>query len=247
MGEVGGLGVGYTNTISILSGKGRYEMQFIDRESAGQALAHSLKRYKTDKTVVVALPRGGVVLGYEIAKSLDVPLGLVLARNIGHPANSDYTIAAVAEGEPTVYSGTDVMPVDDLWLTVAVARARHLIAHQRRLYFTQSYDRPGISGSLAILVNDGMATGLTMQAATRAISRMHPAHIVVAVPVASKESIELMDPLVDDIVVVDKPLNFLGLVRSHYLRFPRINDMTVRQLLERSSTYGYNVRATINP
>lgn len=221
-------------------------MQFIDRESAGQALAHSLKQYVTDKTVVVALPRGGVILGYEIARSLDVPLGIVLTRNIGHPANADYTIAAVAEGEPTVYSGGEVMPVDDLWLTVAVARARHLLTHQRRLYFTQAYARPEISGSLAILVNDGMATGLTMQAATRAIRRMRPAHVVVAVPVASKESIELMEPLVDDIVVVDTPHNFLGLVRSHYLRFPRINDLTVRQLLERSSTYGNSVRATIH-
>lgn len=219
-------------------------MQFIDRQTAGQVLARRLHKYVTDKTIVVALPQGGVILGFEVAKSLDVPLGLVLARKIGHPASSEHAIAAVAEGVLPIYSESGLMPVDDLWLKAAEARTRHLIEHQRRLYFTQNYSPPVIKGSLAILVSDGMATGLTMQAALHAVHRMHPAKMIVAVPVASNESIELIEPLVSKVVVLDKPRNFLGLVRSHYLRFPHINDMTVRQLLERSTTYGIRFRAT---
>lgn len=219
-------------------------MQFIDRQTAGKTLARRLRKYVTSKTVVVALPRGGVILGFEVAKSLDVPLGLVLARKIGHPASSEHAIAAVAEGVLPIYNESGLMPVDDLWLKAAEARTRHLIDHQRRLYFTQNYSPPAIKGSIAIIVSDGMATGLTMQAAVYAVHHMRPAKIIVAVPVASNESIELIEPLVSKVIVLDKPRNFLGLVRSHYLHFPHINDMTVRQLLERSTTYGIRVRAT---
>jgi predicted phosphoribosyltransferase len=237
----------YLYTISILPRKGGKEMQFIDRQSAGKTLARKLHKYLTDKTVVVALPPGGVILGFEVTKSLDVPLGLVLARKIGHPASSEHAIAAVAEGVLPIYNESGLMPVDDLWLKAAEARTRRLIEHQRRLYFTHNYSPPAIPGSRVVLVSDGMATGLTMQAAVYAVRRMHPSKIIVAVPVASDESIELIEPLVNKVVVLDKPRNFLGMVRSHYHHFPYINDMTVRQLLERSSTYGIRIRATTHP
>lgn len=221
-------------------------MKFIDRRTAGQALTRKLRGKISNKTVVVALPRGGVVLGFELAKSLDAPLGVILVRKIGHPAFSEYAIAALAEGEKLVYSETDLMPVDELWLATAEKKTRSQIAELRSIYFTQNYSQPEIAGSTAIIVDDGMATGLTMQAAIRAVRHLNPAKIVVAVPVASSESVEFIEPIVDDLVVLDKPRNFLGVVGAHYLHFPQIKDMTVRQLLERSKIYGLRHTATIN-
>ena len=213
-------------------------MQFVDRKTAGQALVSEVGGSDKDRCVIVALPKGGVILGFELAKSLDVPLGMILVHKIGHPAYTAYAIAAIAEGEDLVYSETEIMPVDELWLAAAEKKTRHIIARQRALFFTQQFTQPQISGNTAILVDDGMATGLTMQAAIHAVRHMHAGKIVVAVPVASNESVELIEPLVDNLIVLDKPRNFLGVIASHYLRFPRINDLTVRQLLERSNMYG---------
>lgn len=221
-------------------------MKFIDRQTAGQALVRKLKGTLTNKTVVVALPRGGVVLGFEVAKSLDVPLGVILVRKIGHPAFVEYAIAALAEGEQLVYSETGIMPVDELWLAAAEKKTRHQLAQQREQYFTQKYSQPDLEDSTVIIVDDGMATGLTMQAAVRAVRHINPAKIIVAVPVASNESVELIEPMVNDLIVLDKPKNFRGVVSAHYLHFPQIKDMTVRQLLERSNTNGLRHTVTIH-
>lgn len=221
-------------------------MKFIDRQTAGQALARKLRSKLRNKTVITALPRGGVVLGFEVAKSLDAPLGVTLVRKIGHPAFSEYTIAALAEGENLVYSETGTMPVDELWLEAAEKNTRDQLAKLRSVYFTQKYAQPEITGSTAIIVDDGMATGLTMQAAVLAVKHLHPSKIIVAVPVASSESIELVEPIVDDIVILDKPKNFRGIVSAHYLHFPQIKDLTVRQLLERSTAHGLRHTAAFN-
>lgn len=222
-------------------------MKFIDRQSAGQALARKLRGKVLDNAVVVALPRGGVVLGFEVAKSLDVPLGVILVRKIGHPAYVEYAIAALAEGDKLVYSETELMPVDELWLAAAEEKTRQQIAQQRALYFTPNFFQPEIAGNTVVIVDDGMATGLTMQAAVRSVRRQHPEQVLIAVPVASLESIELIEPMVDEIVVLDKPKNFRGVVGAHYLHFPQIKDITVRQLLERNNTNGLRQHtATIN-
>lgn len=221
-------------------------MQFLDRQTAGKALAHKLADKFSGGAVVLSLPRGGVILGFIIAKSLDVPLGIVLVRKIGHPAHAAYAIAAVAEGEKPVYSGTEILPVDELWLAATEEKTRQRLASQRRFYFSRTFNQPNISGSTVILVDDGMATGLTMLAAAKATRRMNPSKIVVAVPVASSESIELVEPLVDDVLTLDKPQNFIGIIDAHYLKFPHVNDITVRQLLERSNTNGLRHTVTIN-
>lgn len=213
-------------------------MKFIDRESAGQALARKLRDNALGRTVVVALPRGGIVPGFEVAKSLDAPLGVILAHKIGHPAYMEYAIAALAEGEQLVYCETELMPVDELWMKAAEDRSRQKMVRQRSLYFTPNYSQPELTGNTVIIVDDGMATGLTMQAAVRAVRRQNPARIFVALPVASTVSIELIEPLVDDCVVLDNPKNFRGVVGAHYVHFPQIKDITVRQLLERSNTNG---------
>jgi len=220
-------------------------MKFIDRQSAGQSLARKLQGKLTTDSVVLALPRGGVILGFEVAKSLDVPLGIILVRKIGHPAFGEYAIAALAEGENLIYSETEILPVDELWLAAVEQKTRDQITAQRAYYFTQHYAQPAIEGHTAIIVDDGMATGLTMLAALRAVRHMRPASIFVAVPVASGESIELIEPVSNELVVLDKPQNFRGVVSAHYLHFPSIKDVTVRQLLERSNTNGLRRTATI--
>lgn len=222
-------------------------MRFLDRQSAGRELGRTVRQFnERGTTVILALPRGGIILGFEVAKLLDAPLGLVLVHKIGHPAYAEYAIGAIAEDQQPTYSGAELLPVDELWLTSAEASARQQIARQRKLYYTQDYTSPDISGKTVIVVDDGMATGLTMLAAIRAVQRQQPARIIVAVPVASQESIELLEKRADAIVTLDKPENFLGVVGAHYFRFPQIHDMTVRQLLERSRAYGIRHATSIH-
>ncbi len=144
-------------------------MKFADRKDAGMRLAKALARYDSDDAVIYALPRGGVITAQEVAKQLELPLALVIARKIGHPDNEEYAVCAVTEeGEP-VCDTHESHAVDPAWLTNAIARERKE-AKRRRL----AYDGPDIpaTGKIAIIVDDGIATGLTMRSDTRASPRI---------------------------------------------------------------------------
>lgn len=204
---------------------------FVDREEAGQRLADVLKDLDSERLVVVALPRGGVVVGAEIAYWLNAPLDVLLVRKIGHPFYSEYAIGAVAEGQEPVYDKRNDGLISKEWRERAVSEARALIKRRHKRYF-QRHQRPILTGKTVIIADDGMATGLTMKAAALAVQQQHPRKIVIAVPVASSESVDITERYVDELVVLEPPTSFKGAVGAHYHDFREIYDEDVVNLLE---------------
>lgn len=206
-------------------------MSYINRQDAGKRLAQVLRHFKGKDAVVLALPRGGIVLGAEVAKELQAPLGLVLVRKIGHPAYAEYAIGAVADGEKPVYNEAEVSAIDEEWLKQAEVNARELIEHRRDLYYGDDFTPPEAQDKTVILVDDGIATGLTMEAAVQAMRNKHAKRVIVAVPVAPRDSIDTLEAMADEVVVLDNPDSFLGAVGSHYMEFEQVDDEEVRVLL----------------
>jgi putative phosphoribosyl transferase len=208
-------------------------MMFPDRREAGARLAERLLRFKDKHPIVLALPRGGVPVAFEIARALDAPLDLVLVRKIGAPQQQELAIGAIADGEhselvtdPNLIAGLDVTAE---YLEQAKATALREIERRRRAWFG---DRQPIdlAGRTAILVDDGIATGATMQVALRATRRRKPARLVLAVPVASPHSLEVLRQETDEIICLDAPDDFFA-VGQFYRRFPQLRDEEVTALL----------------
>lgn len=206
-------------------------MGYINRQDAGKRLAEALGRFKGKSVVVLALPRGGVALGVEVARALGAPLGLMLVRKIGHPSYHEYAIGAVAEGEKPTYNESEVALIDKKWLEEAERSALEVLEHRRRLYYGGSFKPPEIMGKTVVIVDDGIATGLTMEAAVRAVQNKHPKRVVVAVPVASQDSVDTLENIADEVVVLDDPESFSGAVGSHYQQFDQVDDEEVQALL----------------
>lgn len=207
-------------------------MRFHDRADAGQQLARALSaRYRHRAGVVYALPRGGVVLGAEVARALGMPLDLIIARKVGHPYNPEYAIAAVTEGGAPVVNEYEVARIDRDWFARAVEAQRREAQRRHQAY---SGGRPLLSatGKLAIIVDDGIATGLTMQAAILAARALQPAELVVAIPVAPRDTAAALQREVDAVVVLDVPEHYLGAVGAYYEHFPQTTDDEVIELLQ---------------
>lgn len=210
-------------------------MIFRDRQDAGGRLAQSLHEYANKDAVVLALPRGGVVVGAEVARVLRIPLGVVLVRKISHPTYAEYAIGAVVEDEPPTYEQGETEAVDPSWLRSAETEARNLLAKRHHFYYDNEGTPPNIEDKLVILVDDGMATGLTMRASVQAVRHRHPAQIIVAVPVASREAIESLSHTVDEVRVLDDPRNFVGAIGGHYGEFDQVEDAEVKTLLREAN------------
>lgn len=205
-------------------------MRFNDRTEAGIKLAQALACYRDQPAVVYALPRGGVVLGVEIAQALRLPLDLVIPRKIGHPYNSEYAIGAVTEDGDPVYNERETARVDPGWLRQAVAGER-LEARRRREQYLQGQEPLPVAGKTAILVDDGVATGLTMLAAIRDIKKRRPTRVVVAVPVAPKDTADRLLQEADEVVGVEITDQYLGAVGAYYNYFPQVSDAEVIRLM----------------
>ncbi len=209
-------------------------MVFADRQEAGQRLAKRLLHLKDQHPVVLALPRGGVPVGYEIARVLAAPLDLVLVRKIGAPDQPELAIGAIADGEPpelvTDPQLASWLAVPPEYLEATKARELKEIERRRKLYVG---DRAlaEVRGRTAILVDDGMATGATMRAALRATRRRAPARLVLAVPVASLDTLARMQGEADEIVCLGTPAGFMA-VGQFYRRFPQLEDAEVIALMD---------------
>lgn len=204
---------------------------FKDRKDAGEKLARVLREYRGKNAIVLALPRGGVVLGYEVAKALKLPLDIIAVRKIGHPVSPEYAIGAV-DDEGTVLLDDDATAgIDRRALQAEIAREQK--EAQRRSALYRGGKKPlQMENRTVILIDDGIATGLTMRLAVRNVRSQHPKKIVVAAPVASIESQgALKREGVDEIVILDPPEDFLGAVGAHYARFEQVGDDEVIHLL----------------
>lgn len=207
-------------------------MRFKDRKHAGRQLAEKLAPgYDGKEGIVYALPRGGVVLGAEVARRLHMPLDLIIARKIGHPYNPEYAIGAVTEtGEPVV-NPHEAEQAHSEWFHRQVARERGEARRRREVYLGDRAP-PAVNGKIGIIVDDGIATGLTMEAAIRELKRRQPARTVVAVPVAPPETAAELAREVDELVALDIPELYLGAVGAYYAYFPQVTDDEVVALLQ---------------
>jgi putative phosphoribosyl transferase len=207
---------------------------FADRAEAGRRLAAELRRFKDERPVVLALPRGGVPVAYEVAKALAAPLDLVLVRKIGAPFQPELAIGAVVDGErPEMVINRDLIEdcrIPDSYLENERARQLAEIERRRRLYLA-GRSRVPVRDRTAIVIDDGIATGATMEAALHATRNAGPRRLVLAVPVAPPDTIERLRPEVDEVVCLIMPA-FLGAIGSFYRDFRQLDDDEVIQLLE---------------
>ena len=203
---------------------------FADRADAGIRLAKALKEYEGQPAVVYALPRGGVVLGAKVAHALSAPLDLILVRKIGHPEAAEYAIGAVTEDGDVVLNPAEAQSVDRSWLGNAVENQFHEAQRQRAL-FLQDRARIPATGQVAILVDDGLATGLTMEAAILHVRKQSPARIVVGVPVAAAETAARLQAEVDEMVALHIPAGTFRAVGSFYRNFDQVSDDDVVALM----------------
>ena len=213
-------------------------MQFADRAEAGRRLARRLLHLKDKRPVVLALPRGGVPVGFEVASALGAPLDLVLVRKIGAPYQEELAIGAIANGEhPELVTSDELVAgigVSKTYLEQTKAAALREIERRRHAYLG---DRPpvDVTGCTAIVVDDGIATGATMQAALRATRRRKPAHLVLAVPAAPPDVIARLRAEVDEAVCLETSKNFFA-VGQFYRSFKQLSDDEVIALLEKART-----------
>ena len=214
--------------------EGVTKMLFKDRDDAGIKLANALAKYQGKDVVVFALPRGGIVLGAHIARKLKAPLDLVITKKVGHPKNPEYALCAVAEeGEPTC-SASELRGIDPVWFKAEVERVRDEIKRRRKAYFGE-VKQQGIVGKIAIIVDDGIATGSTMIAAIQELRKRNPAAIVVAIPVIPHDTAKMLKSLADDLVSLDIDKHYLGSVGAYYMDFGQLEDDEVVRLLRSTS------------
>ena len=201
----------------------------VDREEAGKLLAKKLEQYRSSDAVVLALPRGGVVLGYEIARALQLPLDIIPVRKIGHPYSKEVAVGAVNEDGKVIFDDVMVENVDKQWLKKAIEREKAESARRARTY--RKGAPVAIAGKTAIIVDDGIATGLTMKLAVMVANAQDPKKIVVAVPVASREAMEALEKIGATVVLLEPHEKFLGAVGAHYVNFDQVEDDEVIRLL----------------
>lgn len=208
-------------------------MIYDNRQQAGQRLADALEYLKGEENlIVIALPRGGVPVGYQIAKRIGAPLDLVVPRKIGAPHNREFAVGAVAEPDIRVMNerAIEVYNISQEYLEKEIENQMEEIKRRKEEY---RGNRPDITltNKKVVLVDDGIATGLTMLAAIRAIKFQRPEELILAVPVAPPDTVDWLQEEVDQVVCLVYPEPY-GAVGQFYYDFSQVSDREVIQLLD---------------
>ena len=210
-------------------------MPFRNRDDAGRQLALRLLKFKGQKAVVFALPRGGAPVAAPIAETLGAPLDLVLVRKIGVPFQPELAMGAVADGgTPITVRNEDVIAmarVSEEAFEAVRQRELEEIERRRRAY-VGSRPRPEAQGRVAIVVDDGVATGATTRAALRAVRALNPSKLVLATPVAPPETLASLAPEADETICLETPADF-GAIGCFYGDFRQTSDAEVVAILDR--------------
>ncbi|MGE3978543.1 MAG: phosphoribosyltransferase [Nitrospira sp.] len=206
---------------------------FENREEAGRRLVERLIRYRGDPTaIILALPRGGVAVGYQLSLGLHLPLDVFIALKLGAPDNPEYALGAVGE-TGTIYRNPDALAVynlssDDM---EGLAQAQQREVARRQDLYRQGRRLPTLTDRIVILVDDGIATGSTFFASIQSIRHLKPGHLIGAIPVGPVETIREARTQVDELVVLATPDPFWA-VGNHYVDFAQINDADVVEYLK---------------
>ena len=215
------------------SGRTGAPMRYRDRVDAGRTLASRLAQYAGRPDVIVlGLPRGGMPVAAEVARALGAPLDVFLVRKLGVPGHEELAMGALAEGDTAVVNSEVVagLGIPRALIDRAVARERDELARRAELY-RGTRAHADVTGRTVILVDDGLATGSTMEAAIAALRTMGPARIVVAAPVGARESCQRLAPLADEVICAAQPEPF-DAVGLWYDDFTQTSDEEVRRILE---------------
>jgi predicted phosphoribosyltransferase len=210
---------------------------FIDRRDAGRTLVTYLSRYAgRDDVIVLALPRGGVPVAYEVAQALGAPLDLFLVRKLGTPGHRELAMGAIASG------GIRVLNEDVVrWYSIpesvieAVVREEQQELERRERAYREDRPAPDLLNRIVILTDDGLATGSTMRAAAKAVRERQPSRVVVAVPVGARETCAELAAYADEVICARMPEPFAS-VGQWYLDFNQTDDEEVRALMQKSLT-----------
>ncbi len=218
-------------------------MIFRDRAEAGQLLATNLEKFRGEDPVILALPRGGLPIGYEVAKALDAPLDIVLVRKIGTPGSPELAAGAIVDGEkPELILNKDVVKlynIPDKYIEDRKKQQLKEIERRRELYLA---GRPPlkVEGRSVIIVDDGIATGSTIRAAVHALKHKKPKRVVVAVPVAPPDTAKKLEEEADEVICLDMPSPFLS-ISAFYQDFTQLTDEDVVDTLkEKNGAAGEN-------
>jgi putative phosphoribosyl transferase len=209
------------------------QLPFANRREAGRVLAELMSGYADrNGLLVLALPRGGVPVAYELADGLGAELDLIIVRKLGVPGQEELALGAIASGGATVINSDIVraLNIGEDTIDAVMARERRELLRRERAY-RGNRPAPSIEGRTVILVDDGLATGSTMLAAVSALRGLSPAEIIVAVPVAPPETCDALRREVDAVICAATPPSFRG-VGAWYLDFSQTSDEEVRDLLD---------------
>ncbi|MBH0179793.1 MAG: phosphoribosyltransferase [Nitrospira sp.] len=207
-------------------------MRFKDREEAGRRLVDRLIRFRDDPAaIILALPRGGVAVGYQLSLGLHLPLDVFIARKLGAPDNPEYAIGAVGE-TGRIYLNHDAVVTSGLSQSdfEALVQVQQGEIARRQALYRQGRYFPTLTDRTVILVDDGIATGSTFFVSTRSIRHFKPRRLIGAVPVSPVETIQEARTQVDELIVLSTPDPFLS-VGSHYLDFAQVSDHDVVEYL----------------
>jgi len=207
-------------------------MRFEDRREAGRRLAAALERYRGSNAIVLALPRGGVAVGYEVATQLELPLDVFIVRKVGAPGDPEFGIGALAETGAVQINQQVVRlyGISPAYVQQEIERQKEEI-RRRQLAYRGDRALPNLKGRTVLVVDDGIATGYTALAGIRAIWAESPREVILAVPVAPPEAAEQLRPEVTEMVCLETPSPFYA-VGAWYTDFAQTTDDEVRSLLE---------------
>lgn len=208
------------------------QLYFKNRKEAGKELAVRLSKYVGEDTIILALPRGGVVVAYEVARALHVKMEVIVARKIGAPGNPEFGIGAIAEGDVLILNTEVLRQLQIPREEVDKVAAKEISEMERRIsMYRENRPLPSLEKKTVILVDDGLATGVTAQAALTAIDRLGADTVIFAAPVCSYYSSEVLRELVDDIVCILRPFDLMA-IGSYYHEFDQVSDEMVKKLIK---------------